>query len=46
MIVIRIICVNSYMLADNLNKNMVIKLFLKLHSPEMEIKATDNGIFI
>lgn len=43
---IRIICINSYLLVDNLNKNLVIKLYLKLHSPEIEIKATDNGIFI
>ncbi|CAD8116808.1 unnamed protein product [Paramecium sonneborni] len=43
---IRIICVNTYLLAENLNKNLVVKYFLKFHSPETEIKVTEGGVFI
>ncbi|CAD8206330.1 unnamed protein product [Paramecium pentaurelia] len=45
-IFIQIICLNSYILLENLNKNMVIKLYLKLHSPDSQIRINDNGINI
>ncbi|CAK65449.1 unnamed protein product (macronuclear) [Paramecium tetraurelia] len=43
---VQIICLNSYILLENLNKNLVIRLYLKLHSPESEIRLSDNGIKI
>lgn len=43
---IQIICLNSYILLENMNKNLVIKLYLKLHSPESDIRLSDNGIHI
>ncbi|CAD8045006.1 unnamed protein product [Paramecium primaurelia] len=43
---IQIICLNSYILLENLNKNLVIKMYLKLHSPETDIRQSDNGINI
>ncbi|CAK69715.1 unnamed protein product (macronuclear) [Paramecium tetraurelia] len=43
---IRIICMNTYLLAENLNKNLVIKNFLKFHSPQLEVKVTEGGVFI
>ncbi|CAD8124249.1 unnamed protein product [Paramecium sonneborni] len=43
---IQIICLNSFILLENLNKNLVIKMYLKLHSPESQIKISDNGINI
>ncbi|CAD8093333.1 unnamed protein product [Paramecium primaurelia] len=43
---IRIICINTYLLAEHLNKNLVIKNFLKFHSPQLEVKVTEGGVFI
>ncbi|CAD8119602.1 unnamed protein product [Paramecium sonneborni] len=43
---IQIICLNSFILVENLNKNLVIKLYLKLHSPESEVRVNENGINI
>ncbi|CAD8206071.1 unnamed protein product [Paramecium octaurelia] len=43
---VQIICFNSFILFENLNKNSVIKLYLKLHSPDSEIRIGENAINI